>query len=90
MFKKLRYKIVIRNALKGCDYERVRDRMRQQLGEMLIPRELANLLDDYMRNPCFDTAFNIIDWEQRNHTPGSGLPYLAVFGSSTFKKGTDF
>ena len=76
---------MIRKTLKGCDYEKVRDKMRQHLGEMIIQRELANLLDDYMRNPCFDTAFNLIDYEERNHTPG--LPFLRIFSSSTFKIG---
>ena len=81
MFEKLRMKRMIRRAIKGCDFERVRDLMAQGLPEMVIRKELAALLDDYMENPCFDTAFNLIDYDVQNGDGESVFLKLFVQGT---------
>ena len=81
MFEKLRMKRMVRKAIKGCDYERVRDIMAQRLTEMVIKKELARLLDEFMENPCFDTAFNLIYYDFQNGDKESVFLKLFVQGT---------
>ena len=43
-----------------CDYDYAAMTLKQQFAGGVYPKELVSLLDDYCKNPCLETALDLI------------------------------
>jgi hypothetical protein len=48
-----------RKLFEGCDFLLAKQVIISSLAGGVIPKELAQLLDNYIDNPCFNTAFEL-------------------------------
>lgn len=55
----------VRSAISGCDFEYAIALIRHLLGGGVIPTELANLLDKFIANPSYDTAADLVLFDER-------------------------
>ncbi len=52
-------------ALEGCNFVMVKDFIVQNLGDIVIPDELAVLLGSFIANPCTQTAIRLIKYDPK-------------------------
>jgi len=53
----------LRKQLQGCNYEMAKKFLVHKFSDGVIPNELAHLLDKFVANPCFGTAFELIKFD---------------------------
>ena len=53
----------LRNQLKSCNYEMAKALLIRKFSKGVIPNELAHLLDDFVANPGFETAVELIKFD---------------------------
>lgn len=56
-FKELKFKF----ELKKCDYNVARLAINYQFPDHALTNELADIVNDFLENPCFDTAIKVIE-----------------------------
>lgn len=55
-----RWRRIMRNVLKDCDFGFAAEELRRTLGGGVLPRRLVALLDEFDRNPGRDAAISLI------------------------------
>jgi len=92
MSKEMFAKRYIKNRIRNCNFEFAKQSIINQFSGTAIPNELARRLDNFVKNPCVDTALELIKFDPdfvgffelaRN---GGITEYLYRTGHLTFKK----
>lgn len=63
MSDKLLNEVKFKKQLKNCNYEMAKQIFINIFSDGVIPKELASLLDNFVSNPCFETAFDLLKYD---------------------------
>jgi hypothetical protein len=55
----------VRKQLQNCNYEMAKTVIIRKFSGGVIPKELVDLLDAFISNPCFDTAVKLIEYDSK-------------------------
>ena len=84
LFSTWKAKRELRRKLADCNFEAAASMLAEKLGGAVIKKELADLLDRFCANPCFDTAWGLIAG-----SPEMSQNFIALFdhcrGATTLK-----
>ncbi len=72
--KRRKFRKELSKRFEGCDYEMAKRLVIEKLGGGVLPNELVHWLDKFTKNPCLDTATDLIAYD---------IKFLAFFELST-------
>lgn len=76
----------IRKQLESCNYDMAKSLLIKKFSGGVIPNDLAHLLDRFIANPCVDTAFDLVNFDQ-NFIAIFELARHGGFTEHLFRKG---
>jgi hypothetical protein len=63
MFREWREKRKLKRQLTNCNFEMAKSILIKKFSGGVIPKELAYYLDNFVANPCFDTAYELMKFD---------------------------